>query len=127
MKITTKQFGEIEFSEDMLIKFENGIIGFENYRNYLLINTGDDFFLWLTSVDEPEIVFPLFSANALMDEFPLEKNCEPFCIVTLNKDPRKITANLKSPVYICQEEKKGFQKILDEEEYAVDYTLFIEN
>lgn len=127
MKVANKQFGEIEFTQDMLIKFDDGIIGFENLKDYLIVNSGDELFLWLMSVDEPEIIFPLFGINALWDEYPQLQDSEPFGIVNLNKDPRKITVNLKAPVYVNLKEKKGIQKILDEDGFPIDYILFLEN
>lgn len=127
MKINTNQFGEVEFDESMIISFKDGILGFENYKKYLLINSGSDFFLWLTSIDEPELVFPLFSTRVLMEEYPFEEGFEAFGIVKLDPDPLKITVNLRAPVYINQDEKSGFQKILDEDELPIDYILFKEN
>ncbi|MCU7497127.1 MAG: flagellar assembly protein FliW, partial [Ignavibacteria bacterium] len=126
MKINTNQFGEVEFDESMIIHFKDGILGFENYKKYLLINSGSELFLWLTSIDEPEIVFPLCGVMMLMEEYPQQKGFEPFGIVKLDKDPLKITVNLKAPVYINQNEKTGFQKILDEDELPIDYILFKE-
>lgn len=127
MKLQNSQFGEIEFDENLIITFEEGIIGFEQLKKYLLINLGDDLFLWLTSVEEPEIIFPLFGIRVLMDDFKQIENNEAFGIVKLNQDPAKITINLKAPVYIDQNEKKGFQKILDEDDLPIDYILFKEN
>jgi flagellar assembly factor FliW len=127
MKIYTNQFGEIEFDENMLIEFKDCIIGFEEYKKYLLINSGEELIMWLTSVDEPEIVFPLCSIRILMDEYPEESGSEPFGIVKLDPDPLKITINLKAPVYIDQDKKSGFQKILDEDNLPIDYILFTEN
>lgn len=127
MKINTNQFGEIEFDESMIIRFKDGILGFENYKKFLLINSGNDLFLWLTSIDEPELVFPLCGIRVLMEEYPEVKGFEAFGIVKLDPDPLKISVNLKAPVYINQEEKTGFQKILDEDELPIDYILFKEN
>ncbi len=128
MKIKNLQFGEIEFDESMIIEFKDGLIGFENYKKYLLINSGnDEMFLWLTSIDEPELVFPLFGIRMIEEEFPQDENLEAFGIVKLNSDPAQITINLKAPVYLNQNEKTGFQKILDEEKYPVNYNLFKEN
>jgi len=128
MRIKNLQFGEIEFDENMIIEFKEGIIGFENLKKFILINAEDDLFYWLTSVDEPEIVFPLFGIRVIMEEdYPQEKNCEPFGIVKLNQDPAKVTINLKAPVYIDQNEKSGFQRILDDEKYPINYALFKEN
>jgi flagellar assembly factor FliW len=129
MKITTKQFGEIEFEDSKTIEFEEGIIGFENFKKYLLVNSGDELFLWLTSVDEPEIVFPLISIGVLVDDYKYKgkEEGELFGIVTLNKDPLKITVNLKAPVCISKDNKRGSQKILDNDLYPIDYNLFAES
>lgn len=127
MKITNVRFGEIEFDDNMIINFEDGIIGFESYKRYVLINLDDGIFLWLTSIDEPDLIFPIFAARLLMEEFPQEENYEAFGIVRLNQDPRKIIINLKAPIYINQDKKIGHHKILDEDKYPIDYILFKEN
>ena len=38
MKIKTKFFGEIEISDDKIITFENGIIGFPELRRFALLH-----------------------------------------------------------------------------------------
>ncbi len=126
MKIKTIQFGEIEIEESKIIKFPGGIIGFENLKNYILLNSGNPLFLWLISVDSPENVFPLFGTKVLMGDYPAFDRHESFGIVKLNSDALKTTVNLKAPIYLNLEENKGFQKILDDEKYPIDYKLFIE-
>jgi len=126
MKIKTLQFGEIEYNDDIVINFKDGILGFENYTKYLLITEENGLFYWLTAIDEPEIVFPLFPISTLEENYPEKKNLEPFGIVKLSKEPSEITINLKAPIYLDQQNKTGFQKILDTEKYPVDYKLFVE-
>jgi flagellar assembly factor FliW len=124
MKINTHQFGEIEFTTEHIVNFPSGLIGFENLKNYVLIKTEDDLFYWLNSVEKSDICFPLVGLRVIDEFYPIEENHEAFGIVTLNKDPLKIMVNLKSPVYINQDEKKGYQKILSEDKYSVNYNLF---
>ncbi len=124
MEISTTQFGKIEYSEDKVINFPSGIIGFENLKNYILLKQDEDNFYWLNSVEEPEIVFPLFGIKVLDDNYPASEGDEPFGIVTLNKDPLQITINLKAPVYLDQIKRTGIQKILDNDLYPIDYQLF---
>ncbi len=124
MKIKTNQFGEIDFEKDLIIKFSSGLFGFEQLKNYLLIKVDDEIFYWLNSVDEPEIAFPLIAMRLIDDSFPQEKNNEAFGIVTMNSDALKITVNLKAPVFIDQNAKSGYQKILDDEKYPIKYNLF---
>lgn len=126
MKIKTHHFGEIEFTEDKILKFENGLFGFEYLQQFLLLKTEEDLFYWLVAIKEPEITFPLIGVRIIDDSYPEEADNEGFGIVTLNKDPLKITVNLKAPVYINQEKKTGFQKILDKDRFIIDYKLFVE-
>lgn len=126
MKIRTHQFGEIEFAEDKIINFNNGLFGFEDLKKYLFIKPDDSFFYWLNSIENPDIAFPMFGIRVIDEEFPQETDFEAFGIVTLNSDPLKITVNLKAPVYINQNLKSGFQKIIDTDKYPVHYNLFTE-
>ncbi|MDH7605001.1 MAG: flagellar assembly protein FliW [Melioribacter sp.] len=126
MKIVTKQFGEIEFPDDLVITFENGLIGFEELKKFVFIKPEENIFYWLNSVEKPEIAFPLFAMRLIDENYPQEENHEAFGIVILNPDPLKITINLKAPVYINQDSKTGFQKILDSEKYSLYYNLFTE-
>ncbi|MHB8905827.1 MAG: flagellar assembly protein FliW [Melioribacteraceae bacterium] len=126
MKINTHQFGEIEFTEEKIINFENGLFGFEYLKKYLFIKPDDSFFYWLNSIENPDIAFPMFGLRVIDDQFPQEDNFEAFGIVTLNPNPLNITLNLKAPVYINQNDKSGFQKIVDTDNYPVNYKLFSE-
>lgn len=126
MKLNSYQFGEIEFTQDHVIDFKEGLLGFEDLKQYLLIKPDENLFYWLTSIDNPEIAFPLFGTRAVDENYPQEDNYEAFGIVILNPDPLKITLNLKAPIYINQDEKIGFQKIIDTEKYPVHYNLFTE-
>jgi len=125
MKLQNKQFGEIEFNDEAVLTFDEGILGFEELKNFLLFSEKDGYFFWLISVDEPEIIFPLFSLKMLNDEYSSEEKMEPYGIVKLDKEPEKITINLKAPVFIDHEQKKGYQKLIDNEECKVDYPLFV--
>jgi flagellar assembly factor FliW len=125
MKIQTLQFGEIEFNDENIIRFDEGLIGFGELKKYLLLKQDDNLFYWLNSVENPEIAFPLIGMRILDENYPAAENCEAFGIVTLNKDPLKVTINLKAPVYLDQEKKTGFQKIIDTDKYPVCYNLFV--
>ena len=126
MKIKTYQFGEVEFTEDKIIKFSEGLYGFEQLKQYLFIKPDDSFFFWLNSIENPNIAFPLFGLRLVDGAYPQEEHFEGFGIVTLNNNPLKVTINMKAPVYINQDEKSGFQKIIDSDKFKVHYNLFIE-
>ena len=126
MKIKTHQFGEIEFNEDLIIYFAEGLFGFEHLHKFLLIKTDDELFYWLNSVEQPEIAFSLIGMRIIDEKYPMIGNNEAFGIVIMSKNPSDIKVNLKAPVYIDQDTKSGFQKIIDSEKYPIDYNLFVE-
>ncbi len=126
MKINTYQFGEIEYTEDLVINFAEGFFGFENLHKYLFIKTDEELFYWLNSIEQPDIAFPLIGLRIIDENFPVLENNEAFGIVTLNKNPVEVKVNLKAPVYINQNSKSGFQKIIDSDKYPIEYNLFVE-
>jgi flagellar assembly factor FliW len=75
MKLNTYQFGEIEYTEDFVISFAEGLFGFENLHKYLFIKTDEELFYWLNSIEQPEIAFPLIGLRIIDEKFPvLEDN-----------------------------------------------------
>ncbi len=126
MKITTYQFGEIEFNEDSVISFPSGIFGFENLKKFLLVKTEEGLFHWLNSIEQPDIAFPVISLRIIDDAFPQVDNHEAFGVVTFNPDPLKVTVNMKAPIHIDQGNKLGYQTILDEDTFLINYNLFVE-
>lgn len=126
MKISNIQFGEFEVDENKIIEFKEGIIGFDTLNQYVFISLNDNLFYWLTAIGDPEITFPLIPIRIFYENYPKIDNYEPFGIVKLSSDALKITVNLKSPVYINVTEKKGFQKIIDNDVYPLDYQVFVE-
>ncbi len=126
MKIKTIQFGEIEFAQENILSFKEGLYGFEELNKFLLLKDENELFYWLNSIDQPEIAFPLFGLRMIDDKYPQKEDCEAFGIVKLNRDPLKSTINMRAPVYINQDQKLGFQTILSDENYPVEYQLFTE-
>ncbi len=127
MKITTYQFGEIEYNENSIINFSSGVLGFENLTKFLLLQTEDGLLHWLNSIEQPEIVFPVIIMRIIDEAYPQKDSSEAFGVVTLNSDPLKITVNMKAPIFIDQNKKTGYQTILDQDKFVIDYHLFVEN
>lgn len=133
MKIVTKQFGEIQYSEDKLIHFPKGVIAFENCKRYLIINDEDyEPFRWLIAVDEKEIGFPLLNPFLVAPEYGKElpdslvkklfsshELYDIFCVVTLNGEGGHVTINLKSPIIVDYQRKSGDQIILAADDLPV--------
>ena len=63
MLIKTKCFGEVDITEDKVITFEEGLMGFEEYKRFTLLFNNEDGkkspVSWLQSMDEEKLAFPV--------------------------------------------------------------------
>lgn len=128
-KIRTTQFGEIEIEPKHIFYFENGILGFEDLNEFVLISDEETLpFKWLISLEKPEIGFPIISPWYLDlrydpgNEFDLEK-LVLMAIVILEDENKQMSANLKAPVVFDVENQKGWQTILPTDKYPTNYVI----
>lgn len=142
MLVNTKHFGQIDLDESKIIHFENGIMGFESFKNYTVLY--DDIegeksdISWLQSLDEATLAIPIISPFIIMDQYnpevedeyllPLgnlnEDNLVVFVTITVPKEAKDISANLKAPIIINSETKKGAQLIAQNSEYEIKYRFY---
>ncbi len=131
--IRTAQFGEINVEPHHIFIFENGLLGFEDLRRFILISEEEtEPFKWLISLDMPEIGFPLLSPFHIDFDYDLGKDIDferfvVFVIITLEDENGKMTANLKAPVILDAELQKGEQIILPKDKYLPDFVLPVSN
>ena len=118
MKIDTKYFGEIEIDNDKIIHFENGIMGFEEYKDFTLLYDSEaekkPFFSWLQCVTEKSLAFPVVNPlNVIKDYNPVVEDAllEPLgelkdedivllVFATIPKDVKDASVNMKAPVIV---------------------------
>ena len=146
MKLSTRHFGEIDIEENKIIEFSEGIPGFQNLNQFVLLGEQDDdetdsdagVFYWLQSVDDPSTAFVMVNMVKYMPEYnPLvevdqitglgEYDADKFVFYNIAVFPENIkeaTVNLKAPIVINDELKKGKQVICTNEEYAVSHFMF---
>ncbi len=140
MNIYTKLFGEIAVDVNKVITFDNGIIGFDNCKQYMLIHDSDkndNKIIWLQSIDEPELALPIMNPLEVCQDYnpvvedellkPLgELSDEPlvFVVLTVPNDITKITANFKAPVVINVSTLKGSQIIVENDDYHVKHPIY---
>ena len=125
MQIMTKALGSIEVDERQVLFFPHGIIGFEQLKNYALIDAAQQPFYWLQSLDEAEIAFVMIDpyvfrpdyspdvAEEDMEELASEASEDiiVFAIVTIPENQDRMTANLQGPVLINRKTRRGRQSI----------------
>ena len=143
MRVQTKWFGEIEVSDEKIITFEKGIIGFEDWKKYTLVYDAekeeDVSIVWLQAVDEPTLALPIMKPEIVYEAYDpivedeiinsLGENIKDaelmvFCALTVPQDLTKMTINLKAPIIINVDTMKGVQLIADNSDYQVRYQIY---
>ena len=143
MKINSRLFGEIELGEDKLLYFESGLMGFEEYHNFALIFDSEKEhkggIMWLQSMDEAELAFPVVDPLSLLSDYnpivedewlaPIgdykdSNDLYVLAVLTVPSDLTKMTANLKAPLIINTDTKKGVQLIVNNDEYQVRFNVY---
>jgi len=127
--IKTLQFGEINVELKHIFNFPNGLLGFEDLQDFVLISEEETIpFKWLLSVEKPEIGFPLLSPWHVDitydpgDIFDINSQVI-FVVVTLEDDNGSMTANMKAPLILDVAGQTGQQAILPSERYSPNYII----
>ena len=140
MEISTKYFDTVSVSEKDIIRFQNGLFGFESFKEYVLISfePGSDSLMCLQSTQDSELAF------ILMNPFNLKRDYEPaltdsdmkelgitddteeifyYAICVVKDNVADSTINLKCPVVINPDNMSAKQLILDDERYSLRHIL----
>lgn len=140
MTITTKLFGEIEIDEDKKITFPQGIIGFPDIKDFLLIHDSESngFIRWMQSIQEPAFAMPVLDPLVVKDDYnpsiedellkPLgdikEENTLVLVTITVPHEIENMTVNLKAPIVINGDNRQAVQLIVDDEQYPVKFPIY---
>lgn len=142
MRVQTKFFGEVELDDNKVIEFPNGIIGFEDFKKFAILydieDDRDTKISWLQSLEEPTLALPVVDPLAVTTEYapviedellkplgnPADEDLLFLLVMTVPSDMTKVTANMKAPVIISTEERKGVQLIVDNADYPVKFNVY---
>lgn len=142
MIIETTHFGKIEIAEENILHFDEGILGFEEIKEYGLIDNEDSEspFCWIQAIEMPELAFALVDPFAIKKDYDFELTDEDvsslgidipsqvtvFAIVVVPEDTKKISMNLKAPIIINTNNRKAAQIILNSDKYTVRHFILDE-
>lgn len=140
MNINTKAYGSIEVDEKQKITIPNGLFGFEDFQDYVLLDAQQQPFYWLQSVNEQEIAFilinpfifrPDYEVNIGNDELmeigiDVPDKAMIFTIVTIPHDGSPMTANLQGPLVINRDSRVGKQAILPDTRWKTRHDIMAE-
>ncbi len=142
MIIETRAFGEVDIDPAKIIHFEKGIIGFPEYRDYALIHDSEQGnnagIRWMQSVEEPGFALPVMDPLIVEDNYNPEVDDEilkpigkidpdeilVLVTVTVPKDLKQMSVNLRAPIVINVNERKAIQIILEDDSYKVKFPIY---
>lgn len=139
MKIVTDYRGEVEYSEDDIIHFQDPMYGFEDHHEYLLLGNVEPElpFHWLQAIDGETVTFVITDPFLFVENYDFDlddltveqleiesiEDIAVYATVVIPEQVEDITVNLKSPVIINIKNRKAKQVILDGD-YAYKYPIF---
>jgi len=138
MKLETRNFGEIEILKEDVINFDDGLPGFPDDKQFVLLSEDDSPIYFLQSVDGGDVSFVVVDMLVFMPDY--NPRVDETFIQGLGKyDPEKFviyniatifdnliesTVNLKAPIIVNAADKKGKQVVCENDEYSVKAPLF---
>lgn len=129
-KISIKNI-EYKYQDGEVINFTEGLIGLPNMRRAVLIPM-DEFlpFCWLASLDDEKNRFIVVNPHSVYKDYApevpselSETNLQTLTIVKISSDWEKTTINLRAPIFINADTRKGVQFVLSESIYNLAETL----
>ncbi len=141
MLVKTRYFGEVELDDSKILTFDRGLIGFENLRRFTLIynneNGNDTAIEWLQSVEEPAMALPVIMPSSVITDYNPEVEDEllaplgelgpdtvcVFVTLTVPSDITQMSINLKAPIIINSETRKGCQ-VIAESDHPVKFNIY---
>jgi flagellar assembly factor FliW len=140
MKVNTKAFGLIDVDERQKVVFPDGLFGFEEYNEYVLLDAEQEPFFWLQSVKNQEVAFILINPYLFRYDYEVNianeelasigitspENTLIFVIVTIPQGGNPMTANLQGPLVINRQDMKGMQAIISDDRWQIRHDIIAE-
>jgi flagellar assembly factor FliW len=138
MQVDTTRFGSLEVDDEAVITFTQPILGFQEFRRFVLLDGPEDSELrWLQSTESGELAFLLLDPRTVIADYEVELNrhdlaelavnavdeLDLYTLVVVPQDRTKVRTNLKAPILISQKHRLAKQIILDKSNYPIQYYL----
>lgn len=139
MLLESARLGLLEIDEARIIRFPQGIPGFEQYHDYVLLQPDPELPLsYLQCVNEGYVSFIVIDPFLILPSYEFElsdsvkkelqltdpADVSVLAIVTVLDDIRNATLNLKAPLVINSRERIGKQVILHDSPYETKHPMF---
>ena len=136
MIIETSRFGRMEVDPTRLIRFDDGILGFPDDKEYALIQTGEGSgFYWLQAVERTDLAFVVCDPRLFVTEYKVPVKLDDLAIIGLsdadnaqvfvivNKVDDMLTGNFQGPLVVNVENRRARQLVLSDRRYTTRHPL----
>lgn len=135
MQVQSSRFGSFEIEDSRTLNFSQSLLGFPDSSTYVVVEVEDTPYIWLQSVDEPDVAFLATSPFLFFPSYDLElgeeeqatldvddvSQIEVLTLLTVHRAgelPETITANLLGPIVVNTESRNALQIVLDNPDYS---------
>jgi len=130
-----------KIDKDKIINFTSGLPGFEDLKNYTILNIEDfePFEVMYCTDSDYELKFVLLKPQLILPDYKVKLNAGDkielgmedsdtivdYLIITVNNDDiKESTANMLGPIVINATKKIGKQLLLDESKFDSKFPIF---
>jgi flagellar assembly factor FliW len=142
MKINTARFGEIEVEDNEVIHFPEGVIGFRELKQWVLLDSEESWLpcKHLQSLDDGSICFIVIKPILFRPDYTFEvteQDMKDINLINVNdavvavilcvpSRPNDVTANLKAPLVFNTVTREAKQVIIQGKEYHTRHHVMAE-
>jgi len=126
------RFGEIEYDPKQTLLFPEGLVGFEDLKNFVVMpNEKEGPLFWIQSIEDPHVAFIVtdptnfyFDYKVVPDgrerqKLGIDEKDECFVVVVVTVPPdRNITLNLAAPILFAPQSNKALQVVLEGTQFS---------
>jgi flagellar assembly factor FliW len=119
---------ELFYDEDRIVEFSEGLIGLPEFRRAVFIDSAEFApFGWLASLDDENVHFVVVDPGEIYADYAVEEkpvgNYSLATIVKVSSDWQSTTVNLRAPIFVDRNTKRGTQIILADTKYSLEEAL----
>jgi flagellar assembly factor FliW len=139
----TKYWGEMEYGDDAVVHFPQGLYGFEAHGEFILINQkGLEPLVFLQSLQDGALCFPALPVRSVCADYKIEMQAEDLQALGLSRSAEpgigddlaclailrvaeggSCTANLLAPLVISLKTGRGVQAIVNGSTYSHQHPI----
>ena len=140
-KVLSRNFGAVEFAPGEQFVFPNGLPGFPGETAFLPVEVPEQLpLVYLQSLQTPDLCFVALPVHCQVPDYRLSANAEDLTLIDLGReavpgpqmlclallcfrDDGTAAANLRAPILVNLQNRRGIQAIQNEDRYPIRFPL----